>query len=168
MKKLIMSLAVVAVASIATATNVKWGVSTALDTDKFADGSKVYLVQGTYAAPAEAPETWTTSNIGTSYAEGSLAGGTYQDDTGVSLTTTATGFNGNTPFYVAVISADGKNIAVTSSSNINVKNSALSTTFYKTATSFTTYPAATPVPEPTAVALLALGLAALGVKRKVA
>lgn len=165
-KLLVMIIAIAGLSSIASATIVKWGLSSALDTDTYANGSTVYLVQGTFSAPATAPATWTESNLGTVYARGSLTDGIYKDTTGVDLNTTDTGFNGNTPFYVAVISADGKNLAATSSSNINIKDSPMGASFNKGAAGFTTYPAA--IPEPTAIALISLGLAALGMKRKVA
>ncbi len=174
MKKLMILVAAVAMASVASATNVAWGLSSgeALDTTTFADGSKIYLV---YGASFDATDTFwgaqdsfsaasLASAGGTSYDEGALASGFFYSDA-KSMTPTSTGLTtGNKNFYYVVIASDGQAAAVSQAVAINISPSAMNAFKTVTADSFTTYTAS--VPEPTSGLLMLMGLGALALRRR--
>jgi hypothetical protein len=171
--KLLMACAVLAVGS-AMASNVKWGISSGtLNAGVFEDGSIMYLVWNSVDTEILSYTGGVSDQTGFSIAKltdkiaasGILADGTYLNATGVSivptdLDTTA----GNKPFYLVVISKDGLSMAVAGNTkNVNIQTSALSATPYWLGSDFTTY---TAVPEPSSTALLALGVAAVGLRRR--
>lgn len=177
MKKSIVLFGAIAFAAIAAqATNVKWGINNgALDTGLFANGSVLYLLQGTFAYDGDLAkqETFSIDKVtgGTvvnngSQVSGTIENGIYWDQTGVSITPANSGLTaGFKNFFMVAISADGKALAYSGTSRVNIQNSALTASAVAGASTFTVAEA---VPEPTTVALLALGLAAVGLKRKVA
>ena len=175
MKKLMILVAAVAMASVARATQVKWGLTTgqSLDTTTFADGSKIYLVYGAafdstatfWGAQSSFSADSLASAGGTSYDNGTLASGFYYSSDFVTMTPTSTGLTaGNKNFYAVVIAADGKAAAVSSPVQINIQNSSMNAIKTLSSSQFTTYTAA--VPEPTSGLLMLVGLGALALRRR--
>lgn len=185
MKKLMMALAVVATTAAVNASTFSWGLTSgsSFDTEKFASGT-AYLFYGSNGSTPSLPNT-------TAWAAKTLF--TYDDlvGSGATLLTSATItdglFSGSnlssygelvpndvgagtantkaTKFYMAVISDDGKNVAVVN--NVLSKTIAKSTTVASatwSSSSVTTYTAS--VPEPTSGLMLLLGMAGLALKRK--
>jgi len=165
MKKLVMFAAVAVMSVVASATNVKWGLS---GSSADIPSGKIYLVYGAVASSvwsgaASFSESTITSNGGTIVDTGDLSSGTFFNNTGVSVTPTSLGVaKGQTPLYVVLISSDGSTAQVSTTVNVNVQASALSANPSWATSTLTAYT----VPEPTSALLLMLGVAGLALKRK--
>ena len=177
MKKVMMMVAVLALSGTVMATNLKWGMNSgqALNSTTFADGSVMYLVwdsganglSSTFTITAGSANV-TSFSIGqitdSSVSSGTLASGTYTQSTGTTITPTTLGTTAGTKsFYLVVISSDSKTLAYSSVKTANIQTSALSASSFWNSSDFTTV---TAVPEASSMALISLGVAALGLRRK--
>jgi hypothetical protein len=171
-KMMMLMVAVMAVVGAASASNVKWGISSgALNGTDFAAGSTLYLVWDnngggmTYDGALATQTSYAIGNVTDSQeGSGSLVAGAYYNALGQSIVPADVGGTaGSKPFYLVAISADGKTIAYTATKPLNIQASALSQTANWLNTDFTVVHA---IPEPTSLALLAFGAAAIGLRRK--
>ena len=177
MKKLLVFLcALVIGASVVQAASVDWQV-----TDAAHKGENIYIYNADLSSAITAWQDGATiSEDDTSDVTSALAGyldtkemtvrgnsGTISADP-ISGTITAVIFSDvedGATFYWTTISTSGLTYSGTDPSPGKAKATSLTTGTFSFASST---PPTPPIPEPTTVALLALGLAALGLKRKVA
>ena len=168
MKKLMIVLAAVAMAAGVQANTLLWGLNPAvsLDTTKFANAT-VYLMYSTTAIAADDLPTsqngkasYSTSDfdVGSALLTGTMTAGAFEGNT---LITTMTG---KTYYYLAVLSDDGKNLAISTT----VKNATMgagtgNSSLKWMATQFNVYSS---VPEPTSGILMLVGLGALALRRR--
>ena len=167
MKKLIVVLAAVAMAAGVQANTLQWGLNAtggALDTTKFANATVYLMSSATAMTPPTATDgaaSYSTANLtaGTQLLTGSMTAGEFS---GADLITS---MSGKTYFYLAVISDDGKNLAIsTTTKTANMGTGTGNTALKWTAAQFTVYSAA--VPEPTSGLLMLVGLGALALRRR--
>ncbi len=179
MKKLMLAFALVVVtASVhAAAAKFNWGITSGQSLDASLNGQTLYLVLD---SGANGFDTSILSSLSTFTVDNVFSGGDYQftslqlagagadrvtgwvfDPTVNGYPSTGTGQS----FYAVVISDDGSSVYYSSAKTGNVNaTTTVPTTLYFNSDSFTKFDV---VPEPTAVALLAIGAAVLGLRRKV-
>ena len=173
MKKLMIVLAAAVMAVAANASTVSWGISGgALDAEKFASGT-AYLFYTSAASLAlpdtagwDAKSSWTQADVtsagATLYGTGTVADGAFLS--APEAITSLDGTTGVKRFYMAVISDDGKNVAlVTSTKTARIVAATTGATLGWNPTQFATYSA---VPEPTSGLLMLVGLGALALRRR--
>ena len=183
MNKLAIAFASVAMATMANASTVTWGVSTALDTSKFNTGT-IYLFAGSTIADLTswaATQTSFTLNdvktqLGSDLAVLNTASGTAPNtialsggkgtSAGNSVTSYGSGSTGTYSVFAVVLSGDGKSLAVSDSvKTLNIRSAATPSNATWGAANFKTY-AASDVPEPTSGLLMLIGMAGLALRRK--
>ena len=181
MKKLMIMLAAACMAVAANASTFSWGITSALDTEKFASGT-AYLFY-TSASSLTLPDTSSfatktsfsqadiTSSGATLYGTGAVVDGVFLSDP--ETLTLLDGTTGVKRFYMAVISDDGKEVAiVTSTKTARIMGSTTAAAASWNASQFATFTAAaetpdTPaIPEPTSGLLMLVGLAGLALRRR--
>lgn len=173
MKKIMIAFVAMAMATAASASTFNWGITTALDTEKFASG-KIYLFAGNSIADltdfASKTSQFTIDNVKAALG-GELANLTTAPNTidlvngiGTSTGNTVTAPTGNNYLYVVAIADGGADIAVaTSIKTVNIRSAATPSFANYTAADFKTYSA---VPEPTSGLLLLLGVAGMALRRR--
>ena len=167
MKKLMLATLVAVVAICANANTVNWGVnnlSGTLDAEKFANAT-AYLFYDTTGGLPDATGFDTKSSFsvtdltkGSVLLSGDVTGGDFAGSDFVDS------LSGRTYFYMAVISDDGKYLAISTTTKTASMGTGTGNTNLKwTPTQFTTY---TAVPEPTSGLLMLVGLAGLALRRR--
>lgn len=183
MSKLSFAFATVAMAAMVNASTVTWGITSALDTEKFNAGT-IYLFAGSSIADistwAGNQTSFTFNDVKTQLGADlavlndapntiTLSGGK-GTSSGNSVTSYGTGSTGQYSVYAVVLSEDGKNIAVADSvKTLNLRNNATPSFAQWTAANFNTYSAKSgtdPIPEPTSGLLMLIGMAGLALRRK--
>lgn len=173
MKKLILTIAVVATAVHSQATSVKWGIDGTLDTTKFASATAYLfcesgnsaLARQTFADDAAA-KTWYSANgsslESTAFRKKSVTAGTTAN-TAETITTPT----GSANYWLLIVNEDASALAVsTLSKTINITSSSMTkNAIWDASSQMSTY-SLTNVPEPTSAMLLLLGFAGLALKRK--
>jgi len=162
MKKALLVLFAVAATFTASASNVKWGIASGQSLSDITTGT-AYLIIGSVpeASAFEGKESFTVANFGGEvFRTGDFASGTYLS-ANESITSPVATYS----VFMAVLSTDGKTAAVSTQKSLKIAGAATPSTLTWGKADFTAY---TAVPEPCSVALVLLGVAALGLKRKIA
>ena len=177
MKKLIASLAIVACATMASASTVNWGLASGetLDATKV-DAGTAYLMYSTGTvdfnkfATMDKFDATSLAAVGLDTTIDTFAYSSTKVSNSKSVipsTSTSTGTigGGAKQMYYVIIDDGGKDIAYTATAvNVNVQNSTMAANVQRAASAFT-YATAS-VPEPTSGLMLLLGIAGLALKRK--
>lgn len=166
-KMMVLLLGVIAFAISTSANTVKWGLDTGESLSEITAGT-IYLVYGAVPDTTDwgKKESFSEADIsGTIVAQGALSSGAFSE-TGLSIVPSTIGetAQANRSFYTIAINNDGSVVGVSSSKSIRIANNTNNSNLLWLSDNFTTY---TAVPEPCSVALLMLGIAAFGLKRRV-
>ena len=170
MKKIVIATVIALAAVCSQANTLLWGVNSTggtMDATKFASGTCYLLLTDAstglpdYSGLASKTSFSNTDLKSTSLVTGSMSAGAFLSDGDV-----VKSLSGKTYFYMAVISDDGKNIAIsTSTKTASMGDNENNTNLKWTASQFKTYSAAS-IPEPTSGLLLVLGGAMLALRRR--
>ena len=167
MKKIMFTLAMVAVAVVAQASNVKWGLASGQTLTDITAGT-AYLIMGTIPDTSSwsTKTSFSTSDLGGDvYRTGTFASGTFLSEN-ESITSPVGSYN----VFMAVISSDGATVALSNSKTLKIAAAATPSTLTWSASNFTTYTAGGggqgDIPEPTSGLLLLVGAGMLALRRK--
>lgn len=161
MKKALLVLFAVAATLTANASNVKWGIASGQSLTDITTGTAYLIIGSVPEASALQKESFVVGDFGGEvFRQGTFADGTYLS-ANESITSPVTTYG----VFMAVISSDGKTAAVSTSKNLKIAAAATPSSLTWGKADFSIY---TAVPEPCSVALVLLGVAALGLKRKIA